>query len=79
MKNRKLSDYFNKKTMGVFGHGHKALWTGGIFTLLAATGTLSVAGGIALGVLAMGFTNKWEEQATGTPLWKPKITDTFGL
>lgn len=76
-----LRDYFNKKCFGSSGMGRATLVVSALSAIAFAKADSSgvMAFGIANTILALGFANRWKEQATGKHLWKPKIAPWWGL
>ena len=76
-----LKDYFNKKCFGAFGMGPPALSMAffSVVSFAKADSSAIVALGIVSTILAFGFANRWQEQATGKHLWKPKLFPWWGL
>jgi len=76
----KLNNYFNKKSFSTFGHGGntvKNAFVTGLLIMPATPGYAVLAGVMALA--ALGQANLWQEEATGKPLWKPKVIKHLGL
>lgn len=75
-----LSKYFNKEAFLSFGGGAHAIFFTActVFNLSSGSGW-GVAAGLLTGVVGAACLNKWQEKATGAPLWKPRIWKDIGL
>tara|TARA_R110002072_G_scaffold211424_2_gene368968 strand:+ start:776 stop:1030 length:255 start_codon:yes stop_codon:yes gene_type:complete len=83
--NKKINKYFNKKSFNSFGSGAGAVGFSAfaVIDISAAflfASTWWAIPGLLLAACAVGQANKWQEEATGTPLWKPRLGKYgFGL
>ncbi|XOV82897.1 MAG: hypothetical protein ACFHXK_18820 [bacterium] len=76
-----LKAYCNEKCFGLIGKGKnfalETIFAAGV--LYHGQSTSMLALGALLTVMAVGSANQWNEQATGKPLWKPRLIPALGL
>ncbi len=74
-----LHKYFNRKCFGTFGSGYPSIFGAASAGVLLTSG---VAPLLILGAATTAFTagqiNMWQKDATGKPIWEPKI-GIFGI
>lgn len=75
-----IKDYFNSKSIGRNGPGKYALLGAMTCAVLLYAGTTpAIIALLPTIAYTVGKVNKWQEAAKGKAIWKPKVSDTFGL